>query len=323
MSKRHAFIVPLVLMLLHAVMPAKAQQGGTEKMLQYGDMNHWVVRNIHESAVIGGKTRTLYEVGPDKTIDGNKPYVNAGGSPWGTSNVMAKVMGVVKTNCSVLREKRDNGYCAKLTTHIESVKVLGLMNIKVLAAGSLYLGDMAEPITGTKDGPKNMNWGIPFTERPKALKYDYKVQVSGEKNRIRQTGFSSRSTVAGQDYCVTVLILQKRTEDAKGNITAKRVGTAVVKYGKSTDGWVNGATYEIHYGDITRMAGYDAGLMGLRKGDYARNSTGESVPVVETGWASAGERPTHMALQFASSHGGAYIGTPGNTLWVDNVKLVY
>ena len=28
-------------------------------------------------------------------------------------------------------------------------------------------------------------------------------------------------------------------------------------------------------------------------------------------------------LQFSSSHGGAYIGSPGNTLWVDNVRLVY
>lgn len=26
-----------------------------------------------------------------------------------------------------------------------------------------------------------MNWGIPFTEKPKALRYDYKVKMSGEK----------------------------------------------------------------------------------------------------------------------------------------------
>ena len=26
--------------------------------------------------------------------------------------------------------------------------------------------------------------------------------------------------------------------------------------------------------------------------------------------------PTHMILQFSSSHGGAFIGSPGNTLWV-------
>jgi hypothetical protein len=63
--------------------------------------------------------------------------------------------------------------------------------------------------------------------------------------------------------------------------------------------------------------------MGLRQTDYALNSHGKSVLVRETGWAAADEKPTHLALQFASSHGGAYIGTPGNTLWIDNVKLVY
>ena len=92
---------------------------------------------------------------------------------------------------------------------------------------------------------------------------------------------------------------------------------------KSSNGWVNDATYPIHYGDIRHMAGYDASLMGLRSCDYARNSKGKRVIVRETGWAAANETPSHLILQFTSSHGGAYIGTPGNTLWIDNVALVY
>ena len=288
-----------------------------------GNMDHWVVRHIKESGIIGGNTKTIYAIGPNTTINGNTPYKNMGGSPWGSSNVMAKVMGIVKTNNSVYRDVHPgHGYCAKMTTHIETCKALGMINIKVLAAGSIYLGDMKEPITGTKDGPKNMNWGIRFTKRPKALRYDYKVQVPGTKTRIKETGFSGKSTVPGQDYCITVLYLQKRFEDKKGNITAKRVGTLVVKYGKST-GWVNGATYEILYGDIRNNPHYNAATMGLRSCDYARNSKGKSVLVRETGWADKNETPTHLVLQFSSSHGGAYIGTPGNTFWVDNVGLVY
>ncbi|NPD90981.1 PCMD domain-containing protein [Xylanibacter muris] len=291
--------------------------------IKYGDMNHWVIRNIKESGVIGGNIKTLYEIGPDKTLSNNEPYKNMGGSPWGTSNVMAKVMGVVKTNNSVYRDTRDKGYCAKMTTHIETCKVLGLMNIKVLAAGSIFLGDMKEPITGTKDGPKALNFGIPFSKRPKAVKYDYKTHIPGNKDRIKLTGFSGRSTVPGKDYAITVLFLQKRHEDTNGNITAERVGTMVVKYGQSTQGWVNGATYEILYGDIRNHPRYDSATMGLRSADYARNSRGNNVPVKETGWAKADARPTHLILQFSSSHGGAYIGTPGNTLWIDNVALVY
>ncbi|MGN1263347.1 MAG: PCMD domain-containing protein [Prevotella sp.] len=292
-------------------------------MLKYGNMDSWITRHIHESAIIGGNTKTLYEIGPERTIEGNVPYRNVGASPWGTSNVLAKVSGIVKTNSSVSRERRGNGWCARLTTHIESVKVLGLINIKVLATGSIFLGDMREPITGTKDGPKALNWGVPYNKRPRALRYDYRMLAAGGESRIKQTGFSGKTEIPGRDLGMTVLLLQRRTEDAKGNITAKRVGTMVVKYGKTTNGWVNNATYEIMYGDIRNNPHYDKETMALRSTDYARNSKGEHVPVKETGWAAADETPTHLLLQFSSSHGGAYIGTPGNTLWIDNVRLVF
>lgn len=303
--------------------PMGAQSAEKVVPIKYGNMDNWVIRNIKESGIIGGNKKVVYAVGPSMTINGNTPYTNKGGSPWGTSNVLAHVSGIYKTNNSVYRDKHENGHCAKLVTHIEKVKVLGLINIKVLAAGSLFLGDVREPITGTKDGPKAINWGIPFTHRPKAVRFDYKTLLPNSATRIKQNGFSSASKVAGRDYAVAILYLQKRHEDANGNITAKRVGTMVVKYSKSTNGWVNDATYTIHYGDIRHMAGYDASLMGLRNCDYARNRKGKSVIIKETGWASANETPTHLILQFSSSHGGAYIGTPGNTLWIDNVALVY
>lgn len=309
--------------LLALLIATSVETFGKDVLLPYGDMNRWTIRKIHESAVIGGKTKTLYAIGPNRTIDGNKPYVNAGGSPWATSNVMAKVMGVVKTNNCVYRERRGNGYCAKLMTHIEKVKVIGMFNINVLAAGSMYLGNMREPISGTKDGVKAMNCGIRFNQRPKALKFDYRVYIAKAANRIKLNGFSKQKTVPGKDCATAVLLLQKRTEDKNGNITAKRVGTMVVKYSRSTNGWVNNATYKIMYGDIRNTPNYDPSSMGLRSSDYARNSKGKSVIVKETGWASANETPTHMILQFASSNGGAFIGSPGNTLWIDNVKLVY
>ena len=226
--------------LLATLYQADAQEKTV--MLKYGDMNSWVTRTIHESAIIGGNDKTLYEVGPNKHLDGNHAYRNLGGSPWGTSNVMAKVSGITKTNNCVYKEKRGNGYCARLETHIERVKVLGLVNINVLAAGSLFLGDMTEPITGTKNGEKYQNCGVPFTSRPKALRFDYKFKSSGEPDRIKLTGFGGSSVVKGKDKAVVMLLLQKRHEDSKGNITAKRVGTMVVTYDKSTKEWVNGMT---------------------------------------------------------------------------------
>ena len=78
------------------------------------------------------------------------------------------------------------------------------------------------------------------------------------------------------------------------------------------------------YGDITRDSRYVPDLMTLGVGHYyARNKKGESVLIQETGWADADEQPTHLILQFTSSLGGAFVGSPGNKLWVDNVSLVY
>lgn len=297
----------------------KAQQ-----QLSYGNMDQWITRQIKESLIIGGKTKEIYAIGPTQVIEGDIAYTNKGGSPWASSNVMAKVKGITKTNCSVYPEKRGNGYCARLETRIEKVKVLGLINLKVLAAGSVFLGSVHEPIKSTNNPDQILNVGIPFTSRPTALKFDYRVKLSGKSNSVKATGFGSMKTINRMDKPIVVLMLQKRWEDKAGNIYAKRVGTMVVEYSRSTAGWVNGATYNILYGDITGNPSYNASTMGLLNGlNYTVNSKGRIAPIREVAWADKNERPTHLCLQFASSNGGAYIGSPGNTLWIDNVMFTY
>ena len=289
----------------------------------YGDMDNWIVREIHESGIIGGNTKWLYELGPSDTSVGNTAFRNMGGSPWATSNVMAKVAGVVKTNTSVFPEKRGDGMCARMETRYESVKVFGLVDIEVIAAGSVFLGTVHEPIKGTKNPQAMLQSGVPFSKKPKALRFDYKVKAAPEKNRVRSTGFSRKSTVAGQDSLAVILLLQKRWEDAEGNVYSKRVGTMVQRYTESTPDWANDATYPILYGNITSKPEYKPYMRIQVEERYTLNSKGKSVPIQEVGWAEPGEAPTHMVLQFTSSHGGAYIGSPGNTFWIDNVELIY
>lgn len=289
----------------------------------YGDMDNWIVREIHESGIIGGNTKWLYELGPSDTIVGNTAFRNMGDSPWATSNVMAKVAGVVKTNTSVFPEKRGDGMCARMETRYESVKVFGLVDIEVIAAGSVFLGTVHEPIKGTKNPQAMLQSGVPFSKKPKALRFDYKVKAAPEKNRVRSTGFSRKSTVAGQDSLAVILLLQKRWEDEEGNVYSKRVGTMVQRYTESTPDWVNDATYPILYGNITSKPEYKPYMRIQVEERYTLNSKGKSVPIQEVGWAEPGEAPTHMVLQFTSSHGGAYIGSPGNTFWIDNVELIY
>lgn len=313
-----------MLLVLLCSVAARGQEQERVEPIPFGDMDRWIDRQIKESAIIGGETKHVYAIGPTMTIESNEAYENMGGSPWASSNILARVAGITKTNTSVFPEKRGDGYCARLDTRMESVKALGFINITVLAAGSVFLGEMHEPITGTKNPMRKLDTGIPFTQKPKALRFDYKIRMSERENRIRATGFSRIKDVEGKDYPEVNLFLQKRWEDKDGNIYAKRVATMVVRFDHTTNDWQNDATFTLLYGNITGHPDYDPDMMRLQVQErYAVNSKGESVPIQEVGWGTAGDEPTHLQLQFTSSHGGAYIGSPGNSFWVDNVEFVY
>lgn len=320
MKSKH--LLSAVLLVVFGCLPANLL--AEEELIKFGDFESWITRSIKESVLVGGKTQTLYEVGPKGTFDGPKAYTNQGGSPWGSSNVYAKVYGIVKTNISVYPDKHRDGQCAKLSTHIVSCKAIGVVNISVLASGSIFLGSLLEPITSSNDPMSKMNAGIPFKRRPKALKFDYKYYSPGG-DRIRETGFSRQQKISGKDKGQCVCFLQKRWEDADGNIHALRVGTMRYDFNQNTADWKENQVFPIHYGDIRNESFYHEGL-SLKSGEdgfHALNSKGKNVPIQEEGWADPNETPTHIILKFDSSYGGAYTGTVGNTLWIDNVKFVY
>lgn len=287
--------------------------------IKYGDFNNWITRVISESSVIGGYKKTLYEVGPTKTITGNTSYVNQGGSPWGNSNVFAKVSGITKGSCAVEPVVRSGANkCAKLSTKIEQVKVLGVINMDVMVAGSMFLGQMIEPVTSTKNPYSKMDMGVPYTKKPKALVLDYKVDMPATNSRTKATGFGSKKTIPGRDQAVVFVYLQSRWEDANGNLHAKRVGTGGKKFA-SASGWVNGAKIPIVYGDISSRA--DLKWLPLRKAGnayYARNSKGKLKPVIEEGW-DANATPTHVIVMISSGSGEPFVGTEGLNLYVDNI----
>ena len=312
------------LLLVAAIVTCCVASSAAEK-IKYGDFNSWVIRNIKESSVLGGNTKTLYEIGPNQTIEGAKAYTNLGGSPWATSNVYAKVMGVVKCSNAVYRDARGAGdYCAKLTTVLEHVKALGMINMDVLVSGSIFLGQIFEPISSTKNPYSKMEMGIRFNGRPRYLQFDYRL-VAPRGARIYSSGFGSKKTIGGSDHAEVFIILQRRWEDAKGNIHAARVGTGRQRFGTTTSGWVNHHRIPVWYGNITKHAGYQSwmGLIPKAKSYYARNRKGKMVPVVEEKWDAANATPTHVLVMASSGCGTAYEGTIGMTLWVDNFAFVY
>lgn len=317
MEKNSLIIVVLSLML--------AFNAGAERVvpIKYGNFDQWITRNIKESRLLGGHVKAVYEIGPTQTINNGKPYSNLGGSPWATSNVMAKVMGVTKASNAVFPDQRGTGRCAKLCTMMEHCKAVGIINIDVLVSGTVFLGRMIEPIKDTKNPYSKMEMGVPFTGRPKYLQFDYRLYAPAG-SPVYSSGFGSKKKLSGRDYAEVFILLQHRWEDAKGNIHATRVGTGRQRFGTSTRGWVNNHRIPVWYGDIRSRAGYESymGLIPKAKSYYARNSKGKVVPVIEEGWANANTAPTHVVVMASSGCGTAYTGTVGMTFWVDNFAYV-
>ena len=310
----------VVALLLCSLFPARAQRF---EPVPFGDFEHWTVRHIRESSIVGGEVKTLYVVGPDATIEKNAPYDYAK-TIWASSNAYARVSGVTKTSVTMEPDKGPMGTCARLTTRFASCKVAGLVEIKVLATGALYWGKMLEPIPSVKNPYSYMDWGIPFTKRPSALVLDCKAEMPATGMLTKGTTFRQQE-FPGEDPCQILLLLQYRWEDDEGNIHAKRVGTAVRRIAKSTNGWVTGFRVPVVYGDASKQADYQdyIELLQGKQALYALNSRGQRKPILEEGWAEAGSPVTHAVLQITAGSCGAFVGALGNTLWVDNVRMEY
>lgn len=291
----------------------------TLEPIPFGDFESWATREIKESGIIGGRTKLLYAVGPEEYIKGNLPYDYESKTIWTMSNAYAKVAGIHKGSNTVQPEARGNGRCARLDTKIDDVTVFGFIDVSVLVSGSMFLGQTIEPITGAGDPYKNLNFGMPFTRKPKALVLDYKCIISPENYVMKIPGVGANKRINGiQDKAEFFVYLQKRWEDEDGNLHALRIGTAREQLDHDVPEWVNGHRVEIHYGDITKT-NYYQDFMHLNGPYRARNSKGQIVPIIEEGWGDANDTPTHVILMLTAGNQGAFIGTVGNTLWVDNV----
>ena len=62
MDKFSIFRTTVLSAIFVLVQPHEARAEGKFVPFKYGDFDTWVTRQIHESAVIGGKTKTLYEI---------------------------------------------------------------------------------------------------------------------------------------------------------------------------------------------------------------------------------------------------------------------
>lgn len=303
-----------ILFSLCCVFPLSAQLN-----FSYNNMDSWEQRDIKESRIIGGQSKTLYEVGKAGHTTKAEAW-NQGDSPWETSSVYAHVMGIDKVSSTVFPEKRGNGYCARMETVLEEVYVMGFIHVTALATGSLFTGKLIEPIQNVNNPMEKMSQGIPYTKRLKALKFDYKAKTGGK--RIKASALS-KSDVAGKNGADVSVFLQKRWEDEKGNIKCKRIATAYMRITESTD-WINGYMLKMNYGDISKEPYFKEYMKLNYEGYplYSLNSKGKMSFIDEVGWGDENDQPTHIIVRFSAGFGGAYVGAVGDCLWIDNVEFV-
>lgn len=291
--------------------------------IPFGDFEQWVVRNITESKLLSGKLKTIYAIGPTDTINGPEPYYyGLNGNPWSVSNAYARVLGMDKVSGTTRPERRDStGWCCRMDCKLEDVVALGI-DLKLQIAGTIFLGWTYEPVPlkAANDPYSVVDFGIPFTKRPKAVQLDYKAKVAESDTVTFAKAVAHPKLIPGRDCAEIYIYMQKRWEE-NGKIYANRVGTGYERIWKDIPEWVNGHRVPIRYGDITKQPNYQD-YEGLNQHKFrTKNSKGDMVKVNEVGYSD--EEPTHMVLMISSGCYEAFIGHDGNTLWVDNVCLVY
>jgi len=310
------------LLILGATMLAQA--GERIEKIPFGDFETWTVRYIKESGILGGNTKTQYFPAPTDTIWTNSVYpYGKNGNVWATSNAYAKVMGIEKASGTIYPEKRGNGYCCRMDCKVDGVTALGIINLKVFVAGSLFTGATREPVTQKEanDPYSVLDMGVPFTKHPIALMLDYKAIVENSNEITYAKATAHPKTREGHDEAEFYVFLQQRWEDEDGNIHARRVGTGYERVSKSVPEWVNNHRVKIQWGDIRKTEGYQD-YMGLNsKAFKAKNSKGKMVPIQEEGYSI--NEPTHIIIMLTSGKYEAFVGHEGNSLWVDNIRLVY
>lgn len=282
---------------LLAIVLAALSVTAQERIEVLNDFESWTERSIKESAIIGGKTKTLY-----------KP-----GGVWSCSNAYAKVMGVEKVSVSVTPEKRGNGTCCRMESTLEVVSAIGI-NFKALATGSIYTGKMVDVISAkqTSDPNSAIDMGIPFTARPTALILDYKALIKDE-TAVYAPAKTQVKEVEGRDAGIITLYLQHRWEE-NGHVYAYRVGTVQKKITQSTNDWQNDFRLPVIYGKSS--------VPLAKNNQKTHNSKGEMVNIEEVDYRADVE-PTHLIVQISAGCMPPFTGCPGNIVWCDNIRLEY
>lgn len=186
----------------------------------------------------------------------------------------------------------NGGYAAKMTTNEQNALIFG----KLIAAGSMYTGAFKFNIGALNDPRAMTHFGIPHTLRIQAIEFDARYEAGPQLKQAVKNG---------SKYSI---------EDREGI----DVGQAFVELIR----WTGEGTFEYHGrpADGVEILGRGEILFDGKESKY-KEWAHYHLPVVYT---DPDKIPTHIAIVFSSSKSGdIFLGAPGSTMEIDNVRLIY
>jgi hypothetical protein len=211
----------------------------------------------------------------------NRPYLECGLSAsstiWATANFGTSAYRIYGTLPDTIN---GNNVRAKITT--------GGNSFMPILAGTLFTGtfDINGAIEHPTDPTQATDFGIPYTLRPVAIKFNYSyvpgthLILSTLKNPSNIWGGFNVDTLDGEDMFAAYAYLEIRNGDTKTEIARAE----------------------------------------LELGVEQANMTSLTLPFEYT----SNEHPTHISVVFSSSKEGAiFKGAVGSTLIVDDIELIY
>lgn len=212
---------------------------------------------------------------------------------WDSGNVASTTVGESGIICCPdTQDKAEGKASARLNSRYVVVK---------FAAGNLFSGEFAE-LVGTSGGI--VNFGRPFTERPRALRFKMKYKC-GKVDYVNGYPDGEPVSIGDNDRCQVFIALGDWDYHKFGGTPDSPVQVNTTRKETFFDSRSEGV---IAYGSFIRDSGTD-GWMDVR------------IPLE---YQSVSRVPSHIIISCASSMLGDYFtGSSASTLWIDAMTLEY
>ena len=223
--------------------------------------------------------QVLHNMSFDKWyMDGKAPMPNASADYkiWDSANPGSASFNIVPTTqeTSNLAVSGENKSAAKLTTL--SAPIVGL------AAGNIYTGRFEGTVGGIIPSGAALEWGVPFTSRPLALKgfYDYRP-VAIDVAKDPYTDMKGQTDIGQIQFILTDWDAPFRIDTSAGTFVDVESDGHIIAYATLNLGQTDGYqpfTLELEYRDRTRTPKYIVIVAAASKyGDYFTGGVGSTL----------------------------------------------